>query len=437
MSAHIYCFVLFAALALTACGNDFKDRKLDSLDNIKAKLAFTCAYEKDHLPDLPAEADILFKYARFLEKYNTQKQDEGVFAEIERLYRIATANGHYKASINLQNGMMRRYLHGSSTEMADWAEELIKANIPAGYFLMGLYIKNGSAGIKKDPELALRYFRKAADLGNPDAQYYVGDKLAPIDIAPDVARQMHQCAADQGHGEAAMDLGFNFQLTGNFVASAKAFQLGIIAGNSTTASFLRDAFKAPSPDDPLNYLALEKDDERSSRYEKIWRMLANYSFANPKVPELDQIVPLPPAKLPKWDGTFQWLKEYQAKVAPEKPSDELIAKLAKAKGLDPASGMPLAQLKKAEVAPLAPASITTPSRVALGTLCHNGLPCPEAGLWVGYFEGQKYSHLLSKGQLMPTIPASIPRSNKLAQWLKGPEKMELAMEWKLEKYTDA
>ena len=69
--------------------------------------------------------------------------------------------------------MMRRYLHGSSTEMADWAEELIKANIPAGYFLMGVYIKNGSAGIKKDPELALRYFRKAADLGNPDAQYYV------------------------------------------------------------------------------------------------------------------------------------------------------------------------------------------------------------------------------------------------------------------------
>jgi hypothetical protein len=163
-------------------------------------------------------------------------------------------------------------------------------------------------------------------------------------------------------------------------------------------------------------------------------MLTAYYFANPKVPELDQIVPLPPAKLPKWDGTFQWLKEYQAKVAPEKPSDELIAKLAKAKGLDPASGMPLALLKKAQVAP-APIAVTTPERVALGTLCHNGLPCPEAGLWVGYFEGQKYSHQLNKGQPMPTITASITRSNKLAQWLKGPEKLELAMEWQLEKYS--
>ncbi|MDW5416219.1 DUF6396 domain-containing protein [Iodobacter sp. CM08] len=193
----------------------------------------------------------------------------------------------------------------------------------------------------------------------------------------------------------------------------------------------------PPPDDPLDYLALEKDDERAKRYKAIGDMLTAYDFAKPKVPELDQIVPLPPAKLPKWDGTFQWLKEYQAKVAPEKPSNELIAKLAKAKGLDPASGMPLALLKKAEVAPPAPAIVASPSRIALGTLCHNGLPCPEAGLWVGYFEGQKYSHLLSKGQLMPTIPASIPRSNKLAQWLKGPEKMELAMEWQLEKYTDA
>jgi uncharacterized protein len=427
---------LLCTFALTACGNDFKERKLDNLDNIKAKLAFTCAYEKDHLPALPAEADILFNYARFLEKYNTQKQDEAVFAEIERLYRIATANGHYKASINLQNGMMRRYLHGSSTEMADWAEELIKANIPAGYFLMGIYIKNGSAGIKKDPELALRYFRKAADLGNPDAQYYVGDKLAPIDIAPDVARQMHQCAAEQGHGKAATDLGMDFQLNGSYPQSLNAFQLGVFAGNNLSAAVLREGFKAPPSDDPLYYLALEKDDERSKRYKAIGDMLTAYDFAKPKVPELDQIVPLPPAKLPKWDGTFQWLKEYQAKVAPEKPSDELIAKLAKAKGLDPASGMPLAQLKKAEVAPVTVAA-TTPDRVSLGTLCHNGLPCPEAGLWVGYFEGQKYSHLLSKGQPMPTLPASISRSNRLAQWLKGPEKMELAMDWQLEKYTDA
>ncbi|STQ90078.1 SEL1-like repeat protein [Iodobacter fluviatilis] len=429
--------LLICTFALTACGNDFKERKLDNLDDIKAKLAFTCAYEKDHLPALPAEADILFKYARFLEKYNTQKQDEGVFAEIERLYRIATANGHYKASINLQNGMMRRYLHGSSTEMADWAEELIKTNIPAGYFLMGLYIKNGSAGIKKDPELALRYFRKAADLGNPDAQDYIGKKLAPIDIAPDVARQMRQCAAEQGHGGAAIDLGVDLQGDELFPEAVKVFQLGVMAGNELAPSYLAGGFKAPPPDDPLNYLALEKDDERSKRYEAIGKMLTAYYFANPKVPDLDQIVPLPPAKLPKWDGTFQWLKEYQAKVAPEKPSDELIAKLAKAKGLDPASGMPLAQLKKAEVAPAPIATTTTPDRVSLGTLCRTGQLCPEAGLWLGYFEGQKYSHLLSKGQLMPSIPASIPRSNKLAQWLKGPEKMELAMEWQLEKYADA
>ena len=34
----------------------------------------------------------------------------------------------------------------------------------------------------------------------------------------------------------------------------------------------------------------------------IWNYLAKYDYLQPKVPDLDEIVPLPPAKLPKWDG---------------------------------------------------------------------------------------------------------------------------------------
>jgi uncharacterized protein len=59
------------------------------------------------------------------------------------------------------------------------------------------------------------------------------------------------------------------------------------------------------------------------------------------VPDIDQIVPLPPAKLPAWDGTFQWQKDQDAAVPPPKPSDELIARLSKDKHLDPATGLPL------------------------------------------------------------------------------------------------
>ena len=51
-----------------------------------------------------------------------------------------------------------------------------------------------------------------------------------------------------------------------------------------------------------DYLALKPDAERQLRYKKIARFLSGYDYLSPKVPDLDQIVPLPPAKLPKWDG---------------------------------------------------------------------------------------------------------------------------------------
>lgn len=66
-----------------------------------------------------------------------------------------------------------------------------------------------------------------------------------------------------------------------------------------------------------------------------------YSYANPKVPEINEIVPLPPAKLPPWNGRLKWLEERQAELAPSTPSEALIERLAKDKGLDPGTGKPL------------------------------------------------------------------------------------------------
>jgi len=64
----------------------------------------------------------------------------------------------------------------------DLVEQLIKHNIPGGYYDMGHYLELGYE-VEQDKEKALRYFRKAADLGNPEAQYYVADKH-PADLDP-------------------------------------------------------------------------------------------------------------------------------------------------------------------------------------------------------------------------------------------------------------
>ncbi len=79
---------------------------------------------------------------------------------------------------------------------------------------------------KPDSELALRYFRKAADLGSPEAQAYIGELLAPLDKAPQIARQMRQCATDQGLGDAASTLGIDLKTDKLYPEAVKAFQKG-------------------------------------------------------------------------------------------------------------------------------------------------------------------------------------------------------------------
>ncbi|EPM43250.1 lipoprotein, partial [Pseudomonas syringae pv. actinidiae ICMP 19073] len=185
------------------------------------------------------------------------------------------------------------------------SQQLIDAHVASGYYMIAIYLQKGAAGLQKDEDMSLRYFRKAADEGSAQAQTYVGDKLAPIDTAPEVARQMRRCAASQGDSDAALALGIDLSSDGHYQAAIEAFQLGVAAGNENAASFLNNGFRGPKPENRLYYLGQEEDLERAERYKKIWQVLANWSYANPKIPEINEIVPLPPAKLPAWDGKLK------------------------------------------------------------------------------------------------------------------------------------
>ncbi|MHC5352555.1 SEL1-like repeat protein, partial [Metapseudomonas furukawaii] len=260
--------------------------------------------------------------------------------EVERLYRISAEHQHYKASINLINGALRDHFKLRSEEFLRLSQELIDAEVASGYYFIAILLQQGAAGLREDPEMALRYYRKAADEGSALAQTLVADKLAPSDIAPEIARQMWRCAAVQGHGKAALSLGVDLKYDKDFEGSLRAFQLGVAAGDEISAGFLEEGFRGAEPTDTLNYLGQEKDLERAERYKAIWSILADYSYASPKVPEINEIVPLPPAELPPWDGKLQWLEERKANIPPPKPSEALIHQLARDKHLDPATGRP-------------------------------------------------------------------------------------------------
>nr|WP_269325870.1 DUF6396 domain-containing protein [Chromobacterium aquaticum] len=316
------------------------------MKEVEAKLAFNCVYEKDHLPALTPEAEQLYRYARWLQKNQIEKEDPLRFPEMERYYRIATAHGHYKANLDLRDMIGRGTARSEDPvkETLDLTQELIDRGIPGGYYDMGRYLKAGY-GVKQDEELANRYYRKAADLGSPEAQYLVGDKLTSLTIAQPgpfaIGTQMLKCAGEQGHGIAAKEYAVQMQGENNSEA-VRFFQLAVKSGDEASAFNLENGF-GPITDanKQWNDLSLKQDDERRRRYKIIGDVLSDYSYAHPKVPELDEIVPLPPAPLPAWDGKLKWLEAFKANVPPEKPSEALMSQLAAAKGLDPKTGRPL------------------------------------------------------------------------------------------------
>ena len=95
------------------------------------------------------------------------------------------------------------------------------------------------------------------------------------------------------------------------------------------------------PDDRLSYLGQDKDEERVARYHKLWDVLAGYDYARIKIPEIDEIVPLPPAPLPPWDGEIEWVKKWKNDEAPPLPSEGRIMEMALLKSLHPKTGLPV------------------------------------------------------------------------------------------------
>ncbi|WP_414449331.1 DUF6396 domain-containing protein [Burkholderia sp. 22PA0099] len=423
--------VFLAISSLSACSKEGDLPGSFDLAGVRANLAFTCSREADRLPAIDSDVDALFRYGRYLQTRDGPKN----FDEVARYFRIATAHGHYKANHNVQQLVS----HGMASspnaahEAVEWASQLVNQGIPMGYYDIGYYLNSGY-GLKQNKELALKYIRKAADLGNADAQYYVSQLLAPRDKAPAIAEKMLECAADQGHGRAAYELAIHLSYLGRSDEAVQAYQKGVAAGISGTAMSLEDAFLSPESLDKQFALDVPKDPERSRRYRIIAQFLRNNQLANPKVPDIDQIVPLPPAKLPPWDGTFEW--EKQRAQVPPKPSEELIDRLAKEKNLNPETGWPLsadAQISRAAASP------ELIARLPLGSTARAGTQCPESGVWCAQLRPglqAETTRIFKKGDELPMIDYYEPRPLALLDRVMGERRLTTDVMWKLVTYED-
>ncbi len=123
----------------------------------------------------------------------------------------------------------------------------------------------------------------------------------------DAEEAMVLCAYRQGHGPAAYDLGITAEGSKNFWAALKYYQAGIRFGSKRSAVALRLMFDIKEwglldkmDQDVRRQIELFPDSERERRYDQISIALD----LNPdlKLNLLDQVLPLPPAELPEWNG---------------------------------------------------------------------------------------------------------------------------------------
>ena len=317
-----------------------------------AALEFTC--KKEELPPLSEETQQLYNYALYHDLHNmwTGEKGDDVWNGLARYYRIAAANGDYKANVRLQYLLNTGRISTDmpQTEVHNLNEELAKQLPATAYYNLYGYLDE-DYGVRTEEGGKYAYLRKAADLGSREAQYTVAEMLADIEDEEEtkeafkyrlnLVKQLWACASEQGLGEASINLGISLQSDKKYSEAVKVFYQGVKNGDAMSASTLRGGFsQQTTKDNRLDFLDLAPDEERSRRYDIIWNYLAKYDYLQPKVPDLDEIVPLPPAKLPKWDGKIAFQRWYEGE-APPKPSEALMQKLANQAGLRVDNGLDL------------------------------------------------------------------------------------------------
>ena len=324
--------------------SSYKRSKLKNLE-------FTCV--KEQFPSLPQEADQLYRYALYHDFKNRWLPKPGVLDRYLPYYRIAAANGHWQANLTLQEILLKSKDINIETrerrgEGIYWNEKLMKILPASAHYWWSLYIDVGY-GPKHGADDSIIYLRKAADLGNAKAQYEVRELImkieddASLQYRLKIRNTLQECAATQQfpNADAAQMAAASYRNLKQYDKSLFYSHQGTKAGKDSSAQLLSDVFYVKSPRSRYKPWGIPEDKERSRRYEIISDYLIRRAHLKPElnVHDLDEIVPLPPEKLPSWDGKIA-IQRFVEGPAPAKPSDELVRRLAQQAGLDPNTGLP-------------------------------------------------------------------------------------------------
>jgi len=287
---------------------------------------FTCVYQDQHVPPIDPQAEAWFQQALALDDPNIWYQDRD-YARMYQLYLQAAQRNHWKAILNLASLILENHpgVPERGTEPAiQWVEKAVQLGVPDAYDRMGTYHQNGIVR-GGGSTAAYAFFQKAADMGSPTAMTFLGDKLEGTYDDPGgefwgneaIATKMLECAFAQGYGQAAYILGMNtavYNTPENKIKALHIFHEGVKLGCTKCADKLSVEFRGAGLSRGT-CLVSAVDLARAGRYSIIADMLLFYG-GSLRFPNLDKVLPLPPAPLPKWDGDKRTLIDAAKGVIP-------------------------------------------------------------------------------------------------------------------------
>jgi uncharacterized protein len=239
----------------------------------------------------------MHKEAANLYRDGIKRDSDAILARSFELTRQAAERGHVKS----MNNLVTLYRDGEGVKQSDqlavdWAEKLIAREIGMGYYHMGTFLEQG-VGVKADKAKALAYFRRAADLGNAQGQLVAGKNMLKVFVdlpervrGFEIGRAMLQCALDQGLAEAGYRLALDYEIgEKDFTRALASHQAAARLGHRLSLSSLTEAFADGG-------LGVQPDPLRANCYRNLESALD--ADKTKTFPNLDQICPLPPRKMP-------------------------------------------------------------------------------------------------------------------------------------------
>ncbi|MFD2364907.1 tetratricopeptide repeat protein [Pseudoduganella sp. GCM10020061] len=275
-----------------------------------------CGRWKDHMPrERDPEAYRIYINARKfwrskVEFQFTRQELLNILADV----RLAAEKGDWGARALLAHFYLEglgpldtnRVLDPQPEKAVQIIRQAVAAGQAWGYYDLGVAHQYGYGGAVMDKAISFAYYRRAAELGSPDAQMALAEAYESA-ARTDEALYLRTCAYKQDHGPAARALGVMAKVKGQFREALNFYQDGVRFGNEESATALMlffgtrrwNSYTAEQMS-KLRELGLKPDVEREKRYQEIDKALE----LNPdlRLKRLNKALPLPPAELPPWNS---------------------------------------------------------------------------------------------------------------------------------------